>query len=128
MENKFRNEREIKIAGEVILLRPTFENILAMEQNVGSIMWFGHRFGQGKTVEEKLNKCIPTLTEAAQIVYYNQAATKPDDPTKKKLSLEEIWQLIQADGVNVISEVVMYIRTMTDGDKKPAVKAEEKKD
>jgi len=128
MENKYRNEMEISLGGEKILLRPTFENIAAMESNVGSVAWLtwrysrGVRFKDGKVdkstmASEAAIKALPALSETAQIIYYNQAALNPNDPTQKKFSLEEIWALVMGEGAKITSQVVIYLGRITAGNK-----------
>jgi len=135
--NPFRNEAVIKLGAEEILLRPTFENIAAMESAVGAVSYLGwkyskaHQLSVSKASLNDIIKASPPLSEIAQIIFYNQAATHPDDETKKKFSLEEIWSLVQHEGVRVVSPVVSYIATMVAGDKvtKPEenLETEEKK-
>lgn len=115
MENKFRNEREITIGGEKILLRPTFENVAAMEENVGGLSFLAWKYSRAGA--DGGAKALPGLAECAKIIYFNQAATKPDDPTQKRLSLEEVWELVSAEGVGVIKPVLEYLGRMTAGRK-----------
>lgn len=130
MENKFRNELEIELAGEKILLRPTFENLLATELNVGSVAWLtwkysrGTKFGADGKIDlaslrsEAAMKSVPPATEIAKIIYFNQAATKPDDPTLKKYSLEEIWEKMLVSGMSqVAAKVVLYLGRVMAGNK-----------
>lgn len=129
MENKFRNEMEIKLGGETILLRPTFENIAAMESFVGSVAWLGWKFSRGvrvgadgkaikqNVITEEAIKAIPTLSDSAKIIYYNQAACRADDPTQKKFSLEEIWDLVLQEGTPVVKHITMYLAGVTAGSK-----------
>lgn len=121
MENKYRNELEIDLAGTKILLRPTFENIAAMEENVGSVTWLTWKFSRGAgskngPIEPNI-KAMPSLTESAKIIYYNQAATKPDNPFEKLYSLEQIWDLVSQEGARVSVEVIKYIGRITAGNK-----------
>lgn len=122
MANKFRNELEIKLGSETILLRPTFENLSAMESEVGGIAYLGWKYSRGvglgkKEVSEEAIKSFPTLTETAKIIYHNQLATDPDDSTKKKFSLEEIWDMVLVEGAACAKHVVLYIAKITAGDK-----------
>lgn len=114
--NPFRDEMTIKLGGEAILLRPTFENIAAMEAVVGSIGYLGWKYSKGARLQRDHNapidlviKHMPTLTEVSQIIYFNQAATHPDDPTKKRFTLEEIWDMVRMEGVAVTNPIVGYI-------------------
>jgi hypothetical protein len=128
MENKFRNEMEIKLGDTTILLRPTFENIAAMEENVGSISWLTWKYSRGvkftngevdrvASVNETSIKAVPPMSEAAKIIYFNQAATKPEDPTLKKYSLEEIWELVNFEGVRVTTKIVEFLGRIASGGK-----------
>ena len=128
MENKYRNEMEIKLGDETILLRPTFENIAAMESHVGSVAWLTWKYSRGVRFKdgavdranmstETMVKAIPSMTEAAKIIYFNQAATKVDDPNMKKYSLEEIWGLVMSEGASIAGKVVMYLGRVTAGNK-----------
>lgn len=144
MENKFRNEMEIVLGEHKILLRPTFENIAAMEANVGSVAYLGWKYSRGIRVDKdgkadkgSLNsadavKALPPMSEAAQIIFYNQAATKADDPTLKKYSLEEIWDMVLQRGSPVVRDVFVFLGRITAGSKSFDPKAEttpeEKKD
>lgn len=116
MENKYRNELEVKIGGETILLRPTFENIAAMEENIGGLSYLAWKYSRA-TGKDGQAKALPGLTECAKIIYFNQAATKPDDPTQKKLSLEEVWDLVSKEGVAVITPVLTFLGRITAGQK-----------
>lgn len=116
MENKFRNEMEIKLGGQLILLRPTFENIAAMESSVGSVNWLTWKFSRGHGTESAV-KNMPSMTDAAKIIYFNQASTKPEDSNQKKFSLEEIWDLVQAEGGSVIKHVIIFLGRLTAGNR-----------
>lgn len=130
MENKFRNELEIKIGGETILLRPTFENIAAMESDIGGLAYLGWKFSRGmrlgadgkvtkaSMLSEASIRATPTLTECTKVIYYNQAASKPEDATQKKFNLEEIWALVSKEGVAIVKPVTIYLAQVTAGDKK----------
>jgi hypothetical protein len=129
MENKFRNEMEIKLGGNTILLRPTFENIAAMEENVGSVMWLTWKFSRGvrftkegkpdptASSQEQSIKAIPSLTECAKIIYFNQASSKADDPNLKKYSLEEIWEMVLETGAAVATKVIEFLGKVAAGGK-----------
>lgn len=125
MANKFRNELEVKLGGVDILLRPTFENLSAMESDIGGIGYLGYKFSRGVRLEngklkedtETAIKNLPTLTEAAKIIFHNQAATDPNDSTKKKYSLEEIWDMVLIEGASVSRQVMKYVVLLTAGDK-----------
>lgn len=124
--NKARNELVIKVGGKEILLRPTFENIAAMETNLGSVTYLGWKYSRGVTVQNgkassgtDAIKSIPSMTEIAQIIYYNQASVNPEDNSLKKYSLEEIWGMMLKNGAagEVVRSIVMYLAQLTAGDK-----------
>lgn len=115
MENKFKNEMEIKVGGEKILLRPTFENLAAMETKMGGLAYLAFKFGQGididtKTVDQlKSAKSMPSLTETAQIIYYNQA--------EKKFTIEQIFDLCMDEGIKVCAQAVLFLVKCSAGNK-----------
>ncbi len=120
--NKFRNEMTIKLGPQEILLRPNFENIAMTETNVGGLAYLAWKFSKGSRVGQSMNemaKAVPTLTECAAIIFYNQAATNPEDPTKKLYSLEEIWGFVQSQGMkSVIQDITIYLAKITAGQAK----------
>lgn len=119
MENKFKNEMLINIAGEEILLRPTFENLAAMETKMGGIAYLAFKYGKGIDVETmKIDpiaaaQSLPPLTDAAQIIFFNQVAPEGE----KKRTLEEIHELCLAEGLKVCTQVVMFLARCTAGNK-----------
>lgn len=113
MENKFRNEMEIELAGEKILLRPTFENIASLEATAGSLAFLGWKFSRGLSD----GKNMPAMTDFAQIIYHCQAATKEGDPTRKKYSLEEVWDKVQQSGVMLLRPLTEFMARVTAGDR-----------
>ena len=113
MENRVRNEMEIDLAGQKVLLRPTFENIASLESSHGSLAWLGWKFSRGL----QDGKNMPGLTDYAHIIYHCQAATKAEDPTKKLYSLEEIWDLVQQSGVSLLQPMMIFIARITAGNK-----------
>lgn len=124
MGNKFRNEMEIKLGETKILLRPTFENIAATETNVGPIAYLGWKISRARAESEKKNasldkalRSVMPLTEIALIIYYNQAATDPNDSTQKKFSREEIWDLVCIEGMGVSKPIIQFIARMVAGGK-----------
>jgi translation initiation factor 2B subunit (eIF-2B alpha/beta/delta family) len=135
MTNPYRNEMQIKIGGEEILLRPTFENIAAMEAVMGSVAFLGWKYSRGARLQqeskaqeskaqeskaghvslENVIRAMPGITELAQVIYFNQAAHDPEDSTKKKFTLEEIWKLVSAEGVTITKEITLYISKICAG-------------
>ncbi len=132
--NKFRNEMIVKLGAEEILLRPTFENVVATETHVGGLAFLAWKFSRGSRAGMlEMAKSMPTLTECAAIIFYNQAAVKEDDQTKKKFSLEQIWELVQSQGMkDVIHAITVYLAKITAGatkvDELENTPSEEKKD
>lgn len=130
MENPFRNEKEIKLGEVTILLRPCFENVAAMEAKLGGLTYLAWKFSRS-TIDARSGtldpKNIPTLTECAQIIYFNQAATKPNDPNQKQYSLEEIWALVQYEGLKIIQPVTMFLVAVTAGNKNAVEPSEAQK-
>lgn len=130
MENKFRNELELKIGKAKILLRPTFSNIAALESNVGGISYLAWKFSRGLREQfqnkdkvdpdrtEGAVKSLPTITEVAQIIYYCQAAHDPDEKGKP-LELEEIFKMIISQGtsIHLSAQITAFIGRMLAGDK-----------
>lgn len=112
----------LKLGPQEILLRPSFENVAMTETNVGGLAYLAWKFSKGSRVGQSMNemaKAVPTLTECATIIYYNQAATNPEDPTKKLLSLQEIWDLVQVQGMkDVIQNITIYLAKITAGQAK----------
>ena len=46
--NAVRGETEFRVAGEVILLRPSFENLVAAEDEIGSLFALVERASEGR--------------------------------------------------------------------------------
>jgi len=127
--NQFRNEMEISVGAEKILLRPTFKNIAELETNLGSIAWLAWKFSRGVTqgsdgkvdansfATSDFVKSQPSFTDIAQIIYYCQADTDPSDASKRKYSLEEIWGKVINSGAakTLIIEITIFIGKMLAG-------------
>lgn len=115
MENKARNELEINLGGNKILLRPTFENMAAMESDMGSIASLAFKFGKGvdaatgKVDPQAAALSLPSITETTKIFYYNQA--------EKKYSLEEMFEMVMAEGIQISIKAVMFLTLCTAGNK-----------
>ena len=118
-ENKFKNEMIIKIGGEEILLRPTFENIANLESKLGGVQYLAFKFGQGIGGKAGLMqaKSLPTLTECAQIIYFCQAMNNPENEQEKKYSLEEVFQKLIGNLGNIPAEVMLFMGRMMAGNK-----------
>lgn len=124
MANKYRNEMEINLGSNKVLLRPTFVNIAATESNLGSVAYLAWKFSRGLNADKNKIvdqvKTFPALTECAQVIYYNQAESDPNDASKRKYSLDEIWEMVleQGAGAQLAVQVTVYIGSMLNGGKK----------
>jgi len=125
MENLFRNEMMMKIAGVEILLRPTFENLAAMESKMGSIAYLAFKYGAKIDLKnpdpKEMIKCAPPVTDTAMIIYYNQAV--------HKYTLDEILDLVLTEGsLQVGMQIIPFLLRMSAGNKNiPQATEEEKK-
>ncbi len=131
MENVKRNEMEIQVGPEKILLRPTFENLATLEAKVGSLSYLGWKFSRGvrvkresttdfkmdRTLNSELAKDMPSLTEVAQIIYICQASTDPQDINKKKFSIEQIWDLVIGEGTVMVNRLLPFLAKLCAGNK-----------
>ena len=114
-ENQFRNEMVIDFGEEKILLRPTFENVAAMESDLGGVAYLAFKYGQGIDINTKKvdpiasAKSLPPISEAAKIIYYNQA--------EKKFTLEQIFQMCLDVGLKCSAQAVMFLVRVTAGNK-----------
>lgn len=88
--------------GEVeILLRPTFENIANLESALGyGIPMLAFNLSKSK---------MPSLTDITKVIYFSQA--------EKAYKLDEIWQLVMAEGVSITTQVLEFVGKITAGDK-----------
>lgn len=105
MANKHRNEKEITLGDFKILLRPTFEAIANLEAHVGPISNFAVVMSKGS---------LPKLTDIAKVIYHCQFAI---EGREGKLTLEEIWDAIQQDGISLAVPIMSFISQVTAGDK-----------
>ena len=131
MVNKFRNEMEVKLGEVSIVLRPTFENIAALETNVGGISYLAWKFSRGLTElktkdkltadaisnSEKTVKSLPSMSEISQIIYYCQAAHDPEE-NKKAYTLKEVFNMVMSSGSGLLlsSMMTVFIGKMLAGD------------
>lgn len=113
----------ITIAGEKILLRPTFENMAMMEGKLGSIGSMIYKYGAAAAVSNlnhaTMMKSLPPLNEAAQIIFFNQA--------EKKYSIDEIYEKCLEEGIKVGAEVLLFLVRCTSGNTKLAEPTEKQK-
>ncbi len=118
MENQYKNEMEITLGGEKILLRPTFENMAALETALGSIPFLMWKFGKGydpvKGVidPELAAKSLPGFAECTQIIYTNQA--------EKKFTRDQIFEMVCNVGISIAPQMVVYISKSASGNKMAA--------
>lgn len=128
MENKFRNEMEIKLAGETILLRPTFEALAKTETEIGALHWLAFKFGKGVDVDPKTGKTVvnpetmPPLHVCAKMFFLHQA-----EDNERKFTLEEMAQLCIADGMKCTIPFLQYLTRMTAGNNRPPKLTEKQK-
>lgn len=114
-ENTFRNEQVIVLAGTKILLRPTFENIAAMESDMGGVAYLAFKYGQGVNLDTKAidpllsAKSYPPLSETAKIIFHNQA--------EKTYTLDQIFDLVMQEGIRASATIVLFLVKMTAGNK-----------
>lgn len=114
MENLHRNEMEIDLDSVKILLRPTFENLSAMESKLGGLAALTFKYGSqmsGQKTDDfaQMAKAFPTHTETVQIIYYNQL--------EKKYSIDEICELVLSTGVKACSQALLFLVRCTSGAK-----------
>lgn len=113
MENQFKNEMEITLAGEKILLRPTFENLAALETIMGGIPYLMWKFGKGYDISkgvvdpEAAAKALPGYTDCTQIIYTQQA--------ERKYTREQVFELVKKEGVSIAPKLVLYITQVSRG-------------
>lgn len=101
MANKFRNEMVIKVGGVEILLRPTFENCANLEYALGyGIPMLAYNLSKQK---------MPGLSDIAKVLFHCQA--------DKKLTLEQVWDLVMVEGVAVTTQILMFVGQISAGDK-----------
>lgn len=101
--NKYKNELVLEIAGEKILLRPTFENIAAFESNVMGIPIMAFNMSKGD-----LNSLL-TMSQTTQLIYYFQA--------EKKFTLEDIHLMVMDEGLAVTAKALPFLGKIATGAK-----------
>lgn len=111
MENKFRNEMEISLGGQKILLRPSFENLAALESSAGGLLYLSWK------ASKALRKEGIGMSEMAFIIYHCQAAVNAEDPTKKFYSVEEIMEMVLKEGMTVLKPITVFLARCTAGNK-----------
>lgn len=130
--NPVKNEYTIKLGDEEILLRPHFENLASLENNVGSISYLGWLYGRqyaqkDLTIEDKIKR-TPPLTTSVEIIYWCQASRKPDDPNQRLYSKEEIFEkVLNTVGVRIKDDIILFLGQAGAGGKKASKEAEDTK-
>ena len=115
MANPFRNEQEIKLGGQTLLLRPTFENIANLEAQVGGLPNFAMKLSKSE---------LPQLTDLAKVIFYCHVKV---DGVDRKMSLEEIWDLVLGEGMFITNPVLSFVAKITAGDKTQVELSEKQK-
>lgn len=107
--NVYKNEHIIKLGGQEILLRPTFENIAELETMVKPVA------NIALALTGKDPKGLFPLTLCAKVIYFCQADRKADRPSERKLSLEEIWIAMQDEGIKIYGPLTEFMAKVTAG-------------
>lgn len=103
------------MGGEEILLRPTFANMQATEQALGSMPYLAYKYGKGSEIDPVTGKIkvnpdsLPGLADCAKIVFLNQ------EP--KKLTQEQVFELVLAEGIKVALPVMTFLLGCSNGNK-----------
>lgn len=102
--NPARNEVVVKLAGQDILLRPTFENLASIEAELGGLPYLAQKFGAGVDLAKpnalELAKSLPGITEAVKIIHLAQA--------EKKFSRDEIFEMTMKGNSLVASRAALH--------------------
>lgn len=111
--NPFRNEMNVELAGETILLRPTFENLAAMETDIGGIPFLAWKFGKSvSVVDGKMvlgQDSLPPMSICTKVIFHNQ------EP--KKFSLEQVHEMVMAQGITATRIALNFIMKCTAGNR-----------
>jgi len=119
--NPHRNEVQVQLAGESILLRPTFENLAALEADVGGIPWLAWKYGRGVNIDKKGKvtldeNALPPLSITTKIIFHSQV---PAEGAPRK-GLEEVHELVMAEGMTASRFALDFIMKCTAGNKMAA--------
>jgi hypothetical protein len=127
MANRFKNEIEITLGQEKVLLRPTFENLSAMESNIGAVVWLSWKFSKAGSSQDmgEATRSMPSFTEMVEVIYYNQ--TERSENGGRRLSKERIWELMQDEGVSLVGPITKYFTGIMSGNKHMSPTSAEKK-
>lgn len=127
MENKFRNEKRINLAGKEILLRPTFENLANMETKMGGIAYLAWKYGKGVDMTKPnavaSAAALPPISDCAQIFYFNQIP--PDG--EKPIDIETMLDLCLQEGLKVTTVALEFLMGVASGNKNAPAPSEAQK-
>jgi hypothetical protein len=115
MINPLKNELEIELGAEKLLLRPSFENLAALEAQIGPLDSLS--FSLSRQTEDKPR--LLSITESVRIIFHCQ------EP--KNLSISEIHSLVMSAGIKARSQLYKFLLTITAGDDAAAEISEEQK-
>lgn len=104
--NTFKNEYKVKLGEKEILLRPTFDNIAALEGDLGGLSWLAWKFTQGA-------RTMPSQTECVKIIFHSQALKEGEG----HLSLDEIFDLVMDEGLAIVKPIMEFLTIVTAGNK-----------
>lgn len=90
--NSLRGESELQLGGHTVLLRPSFENLVAAEQEIGSLFALVERASEGAL----------TITEISALLWHCIA----DNP---RPSREEVGQAVISNGLIATTKPVRAI-------------------
>ncbi len=107
MVNKNKNELMLMLAGEEILLRPTFDSLTKTENEIGSIASLAVKMSG-----EKINSLQIPFSQIIKIFFLNQAQERAPK------SLETIYTLCTEEGYsNCFIQLIQFVLLMTAGQK-----------
>lgn len=99
--SNIKNEQIIEIAGNKILLRPTFENCEALESDLG--------YGLPVLAHNLTQKKLPGMADITKVIFHCQE--------KKVFSKQEIWEQVMSEGMMVMTQILIFVGKITAGDK-----------
>lgn len=99
-----KNEMELKIADKTILVRAEFDSIQKFERAVGGI---------GAFIAPISKTGFVNLSDAALLIYYTQA---PENEIK--YSREQCFQLVMSVGIEIASDLMVWVAMLTAGNKR----------
>lgn len=99
-----KNEMELKLGEQVILVRATFDALQKFERAVGGI---------GAFIAPITKTGFVNLSDAALLIYYTQATENA-----KQLSKQECFDLVMSIGIEITKDLMIWIAKLTAGNKK----------